>query len=42
VIHNPDPWESDPDVYHQLFSQFGDVVMVTLATDNGTARKGWW
>jgi len=29
----------DPDVYHKFFSRWGDVVFVTVATDNGPLTK---
>ena len=30
---------TDPDAYHKFFSKWGDVVFVTIATDNGPLMK---
>ncbi|CAM9237274.1 unnamed protein product, partial [Ectocarpus fasciculatus] len=35
VVRNPPEHITDPDVYHRHFSQFGEVVFVTIVKNNG-------
>jgi hypothetical protein len=38
-IHRPPKQITDPNVYHDLFKEYGEIVFVTICLDNGALLK---
>jgi hypothetical protein len=38
-IHRPPKHITDPNVYHDLFKEYGEIVFITICLDNGALLK---